>query len=344
MQANSSSSAIYLRTMGDPYLSVFKSNLSAKFDGRSVLVSSKRPSVSLAGVLEILGVGNDDEVILPALCQSRHIVAIRRLGAIPVFTDIELSDYAIDSDRIEEKITSRTKVIIITHLFGQPALGIERILKIAQKNSLRLIEDISDAFGAKLLVNNEFRNVGSFGDIGYVDFSQVCKKYFKVGGIICKKDSVIHENLSKQQLLNSKFPLYLKELTMIEKIYTQIESTREQRKDVAAYYENRLCDTGDLILQKVHQNSWNTFTRYIIRTTRKAELSAFLGSEFQQSTVNYTLERLFSSGKEGSYVQGSFPSAERVVRESIFLPISARHPVKEAGLVVDAIRLFFSQH
>lgn len=338
MQNFLSSHNVHFQTFGDSYLPVFEANLSEKFEGNAVLASSGNPSISLKHIFHALGVIKGDEVILPALCQRENMIALRRIGIDPIFVDIQLSDYAIDPEKITEKITNQTKAIIITHLFGQPALHIERILEIAKKNSLKVVENISHAFGSKLCVGEKWRAVGTFGDVGYFNFSQVYRTPFpQASGIICKKGSLVYEKLNGLRLKKERNYLSTDELMLIERKCDKIEHERDARKDLAAYYEEqfRLMNYSGIASQEMQKKSQYTFSRYIIRVTEKEKMIRL----FANNNLHYSVpEKLFLPGKKADYIQGTFLNAEKAVRESILLPISGKYAQIEAQSIINAIK------
>ena len=330
-----SSSDVYSRIFGDPYLSVFESALSEKFEKKGILISS--PEFFL-DAFKVLGVGYGDEVILPALCQRENVRAIRKIGGSPVFVDIRLSDYAIDSDRIEEAITDRTKLILISHLFGNPAIDTEKILRIAKKNSLKVLENISGAFGAKLLIDGRWRNVGTLGDIGYFNFSQVFSdKSLLMSGMICEKEDRIYEQLYGACVTRGRNNLSFGELTRVGRKCARAEQDREQRRFIITRYESALGGVSEINLQRISGGGRSAFTRYIFRTTKKEEIERLLVN----LDLRYAnLKRFFLPSYRNGYLSGSFPVAEQAVRESILLPVSGKYASKEAESIIEAVKLF----
>jgi perosamine synthetase len=115
--------------------------------------------------LAALGIGNGDEVIVPTLTFIATANAVTYCNAKPVFVDSHPSYWCIDPDKIEEKITENTKAIIAVHLYGHPC-DMDKIMDIARKNSLYIIEDAAEAHGAEY----KGRKVGSFGDVSCFSF------------------------------------------------------------------------------------------------------------------------------------------------------------------------------
>ncbi len=127
----------------------------------------------------------DNEIIVPALANIADCSVVLQEGGKPVFVDISSEDFNIDPAKIEEKITPRTKAIIVVHMYGQPA-RIKEIRKIADKHRLVLIEDCAQAAGAKY--KNKY--VGSFGDLS-------CFSLYQTKHIICGEGGIVMTNNDK---------------------------------------------------------------------------------------------------------------------------------------------------
>jgi perosamine synthetase len=137
----------------------------SKFVGvnHSVAVTSCTSAMQIS--LSALGFSPGDEAIVPAFTWISTANVVEQLGGKVVFCDINLDTFNIDVDLIEEKVSSKTKVILPVHLFGMPA-DMKKIKGIAQKYNLKVIEDAACGFGSK--INNQ--HVGSFGDVGCFSF------------------------------------------------------------------------------------------------------------------------------------------------------------------------------
>lgn len=142
----------------------FEAHFAAYCHSRHALgVSSGTDALLIA--LMALGIEDGDEVIVPAYSFFATAGVVERMGAIPVFVDIEPAGYNIDPDLIEREITSRTKAIMPVHLYGQCA-DMDAINEIAEKNRLDVIEDAAQAVGADL----NGRRAGTIGTIGCFSF------------------------------------------------------------------------------------------------------------------------------------------------------------------------------
>jgi dTDP-4-amino-4,6-dideoxygalactose transaminase len=146
-------------------------------------VSFSAGRVGLFGLLKSLNIGSGDEVIMHV---PSHIVvpnAIRYTGAKPVYVDCNLNDYNIDYKKIEEKVTSRSKCLIVQHTFGVPA-EIDQILEIAKKHNLFVIEDCVHALGAEY----KSKPIGSFGKAAFFSTEETKMISTTMGGIIVTDD------------------------------------------------------------------------------------------------------------------------------------------------------------
>lgn len=146
----------------------------------AIAVPSARMGLHVA--LSILPLNKGDEVILPSLTFFSIPAMLSFMGFVPVFVDIDPATYLIDLDKVEERITEKTKAIIPTHLYGLP-VNMERVTALADRHGLLVIEDCAQSCGARF----KGQRTGSFGDIGYYTFG-VTKPFTTLGGgmITCK--------------------------------------------------------------------------------------------------------------------------------------------------------------
>ncbi len=139
--------------------------LFASFIGTEYAVATSNGTTALHLALVSSGIGTDDEVIVPTLTFAATANAVIYTGAKPVFVDSEHETWNIDPEKIEEKITQKTKAIIPVHLLGHPA-EMKKILEIAEEHDLLIIEDAAEAHGAEY----RGKRVGSIGDVGVFSF------------------------------------------------------------------------------------------------------------------------------------------------------------------------------
>lgn len=147
-----------------PFVRKFEETFSGRVN-RSFGIAVTNGTAALDAAIDALGIGPGDEVILPALTIISCIIQIVRSGAVPVLVDSDPITWNMDTTQIEEKITSRTKAIMIVHIFGLPA-NIAPILEIADRHEIKVIEDAAEMIGQTY----NGRPCGSFGDVSTFSF------------------------------------------------------------------------------------------------------------------------------------------------------------------------------
>lgn len=154
----------FVSTFG-PYVSEFEEKI-ADYLGVRKAVSTQSGTAALHTALYELGIGKGDEVIVPALTFVATANPVLYVGARPVFVDVDRKTWVIDPKEIEKNITKRTRAIIPVHFYGNPC-NMKRILSVARKHKLFVIEDATESLGAKY--NN--KHTGTFGDLGCLSFN-----------------------------------------------------------------------------------------------------------------------------------------------------------------------------
>lgn len=149
---------------GGQYITKFE-NAFSEFCGTKYAASCCNGTVALHLALMALGIGEGDEVIMPVITYIATANAVKYVGATPIFVDVDPDTWNIDTKKIEEKISSKTKAIIVVHLYGNP-VDMDAVMKIAKEHNLYVIEDAAEAHGAIY----KGKKVGSIGDIGTFSF------------------------------------------------------------------------------------------------------------------------------------------------------------------------------
>lgn len=168
------------------FINQFENNFS-KFTGIKNSVAVSNGTVALHVALLAIGIGKDDEVIVPTFTYIASVNSIHYTGAKPVFIDSDPLTWQIDTKKIEEKISSKTKAIMAVHVYGHPC-EMEEIIKIANKHKLFIIEDCAEAIGT--FYNG--KHAGSFGHISTFSFFGNKAITTGEGGMVCTND----DNLS----------------------------------------------------------------------------------------------------------------------------------------------------
>ncbi len=170
-----------------PWTTRFEGAVSKHID-RSYGIATNSSQSAMHITLESLGIQSGDEVITPAFSFPSIASTIIRLGATPIFADCDARTLNMDARDVSSKISSKTKAIIATHTFGNPA-GIDAIASVSQEKEIPFIEDVSQAIGSKL----HQRKAGSFGRVAIFAFHSTTQLTSVEGGVITTDDDSLAE-------------------------------------------------------------------------------------------------------------------------------------------------------
>ena len=244
--------------------------------------------------LKALGIGPGDEVITTALSWISTSETITQTGARVVFVDIDPDYYTIDTAKIEEKITERTKAIIPVHLYGHPA-NMTKIMAIAKKHNLKVIEDCAQAHFAQW----QGQNVGTFGDAGTFSFfpGKNLGAYGDAGCIITDDDDLAekmrrfsrHGALGKHdheiEGINSRMDGLQAAILSVKLKY--IHEWTELRIQHAEKYNQLLSGVDNIVTPVTYQNAKHVFHLYVIRTENRDELHSHLKENGISTGLHY---------------------------------------------------------
>lgn len=291
----------------------------------AIAVASGTDALHLS--MRALGIGEGDEVITTPFTFFATAEAILYVGAKPVFVDIEPDTYNIDASRIEEKITSRTKAILPVHIFGHPA-DMKRIMDIAKRHKLRVIEDCAQSFGALL----DGIKTGGFGDAGCFSFypSKNLGAYGD-GGMIILNDLKAADEIRKLRNHGSKggyrheclgYNSRLDEMQagiLLVKL-KRIDGYNRKRRENTSLYNRLLSSVIPCPVEK--DGAYHVYHQYTIRSHRRDFIQQTLQDNGISSVVYYPIPlHLQEAMKFLGHKEGDFPIAEQVSKEVLSLPI-----------------------
>lgn len=173
------------------YLTKFEKEF-AKYVGVKYALATSSCTGALQIALMSLDIGPGDEVIVPDQTWVATANAVRYVGAIPVFADIELDTWNIDASSIETLITPKTKAVIVVHMYGHPA-RMSKILEVARKHGLKVVEDAAPAIGAEW----QGKRCGSFGEFAAFSFQGAKLLVTGEGGMLVTNDDALYEKAKK---------------------------------------------------------------------------------------------------------------------------------------------------
>ncbi len=171
------------------FINQFETSFS-EFTGIKHAATVSNGTVAIHVALLALGIGKNDEVIVPTFTYIASVNAIKYTGAKPVFVDSDIKTWQIDPTKIEEKITNKTKAIMAVHLYGQPC-EMDTILSIANKYKLFVVEDCAEAFGSLY----KGKHVGTFGNISTFSFFGNKTITTGEGGMVVTNDLSLYEKV-----------------------------------------------------------------------------------------------------------------------------------------------------
>jgi dTDP-4-amino-4,6-dideoxygalactose transaminase len=316
--------------IGGPAVGELESALAAYSSARYAIAISNGTDALLCALMA-LGVGHGDEVILPAFTFFATAGTVARLGARPVFVDIDAQTFNIGATQFEKSVTKKTKAIIPVHLFGQCA-DMDPINELAGEKGIKVLEDAAQAIGAKY----KSRSAGTLGDLASLSFYPTKNLGgFGEGGMIFTSDE--HLATVCRQLRNhgesqryyhdrvgGNFRLdTMKAAILLVKLKRLDEFTRQRRLNATKY--DRLLAGSNVITPKVADGNEHVYHQYSILCDRRDALAAHLRDRGIGSAVYYPaplhLQKCFA---QLGYKAGSLPVTEQTAARILSIPC---HPM-----------------
>jgi len=293
------------------------------------------------GILE-----EGDEVIVPSNTFIASLLAISQVGLIPILVEPIMATYNIDSSCIEEKITSRTKVIMPVHLYGSCA-DMDPILRIAEKHNLKVIEDAAQSHGARY---KSSERAGSIGDAaGFSFYPGKNLGALGDGGAVTTNDDKLAEvvrtlsNYGSTQKYNHKLKGVNSRLDemqaaiLIEKLHT-LDEYNERRDKIAQRYLTAI-DNKSIILPKVPDYTSHVWHLFVVRTSNRDRLKTYLENEGIQTVIHYPI----APHRQGAYQELSelsFPISEKIHEEVLSIPISPVLSDMEVDVIISKLNSY----
>jgi dTDP-4-amino-4,6-dideoxygalactose transaminase len=334
----------------------------ATYTGVSEAVSCNSGSDALYLALRALGIGAGDEVITTPFTFIATAEAISTVGATPVFVDIDAQTFNLDINQVSSAITNKTKAILPVHLFGQP-VDMTRLMAVAQKHNLAVIEDCAQATGAAW-GEGETRKIGSLSHVGCFSFFPTKNLgAFGDGGAITTNDPKIAATVRMLKEHGSRSRYYHEEigvnsrLDVIQAAILQVklrhlETWNSQRAQVAARYQNLLAPLPGIVLPQSlpgGKSVWNQYTIRILtsenqdKTSKENSLRDQVRNRMQQQGITcmvyYPIPlHLQPVYQNLGYQPGSFPVAEQVCHEVLSLPMFPELTTEQQEQIVYALK------
>lgn len=313
-------------------------------------VSSGTDALIIA--LMALDIKAGDEVITTPFTFFATTGSIHRVGATPVFVDINPDTFNIDPSQIEAKITDKTKAIMPVHLFGQMA-DMDPILEIAKKYNLHVIEDSAQSIGSKYTSKDgKTYQSGSMGTIGcYSFFPSKNLGCCGDGGLVTTNDEALYNKLKSlrnhgevtryhHQYVGGNFRIDALQAAILSLKLPLLDAQHEGRRNNGAYYNEKLKNVQTPVIA---DNCWSIYNQYTIQTDRRNELQNYLNEHNIGNAIYYP--RPMHEQECFAYLghkSEDFPNAAKASREVLSIPIYTELDTQQKDYVIDTINRFFN--
>lgn len=349
--------------IADEVLPVWHAQLTgAGFIGGAEVEAFEREFAEYIGVEHVVGVSNGtdalelafravgveagDEVIMPANTFIATAEAASRIGARPVFVDVDDEHLLIDPDAVEAAVTARTKVITPVHLFGQTA-PVDRLLPIAERHGLTVIEDAAQSQGASSTAGRAGalgrvaatsfypgKNLGAAGDAGAVMTSDAGIAAF-VRNVAAHGSTVkyVHDRIGMNARLDAV------QAPVLRAKLRRLERWNDRRRDAAMRYDELLAGVEGIRLPRSRPGNTDVWHLYVVRVEDRDRIAAALAERGVATAIHYPTPVHLTAAYAGlGLPAGSFPVAERAAGQILSLPMFPHLSEQQQSVVADALR------
>lgn len=301
--------------------------------------------------LRVLNVGKNDEVIVPSNTYIATVLAVSYVQAKPVFVEPELITYNMDPQKIEEKITACTKVILPVHLYGQAA-NMSSIMEIAKKHNLLVVEDNAQSHGAlhRHQMTGTFghinatsfypsKNLGALGDAGAIttdfeEFHEQIRMFRNYGSKVRYYNEVIGYNSRLDELQAA--------LLLIKLRY--LEGWNRERNRLAQRYIQNLQCLSTIHLPQTLDGNTHVYHLFVIRCPKRNDLMEFLKKYEVDTLIHYPVPpHLQKAYQHLGLRKGDFPIAEQLANEMLSLPLYPGLSDSQIDFVCEKIQEFYRE-
>ena len=298
----------------------------------------------------LLDIGIGDEVIVCANAYIACVMGISMNGATPVFVEPDQYDN-IDADRIEERITERTKAILAVHLYGQ-SCDMTKIMDIASRYDLRVVEDCAQSHGNHWLN----RKVGTFGDIGCFSFypSKGCGAFGDAGGVVTDREDLneafrVFRNYGSEKRYYNKVVGCNSRLDELQAGLLRVQLRHldefiEERRRIAQRYYDEI--NNPLVkMPEIRPGADSTWHQFVVHVPEyRDELKSYLQEREIGTLIHYPIPPHLSEAYSYlGYKKGDFPLTEQYADEVLSLPMYNGMTSEEQGTIIRAINEFSGQ-
>ncbi len=314
----------------------------AKYCGVKHCIGVANGLESLNLIIRGYGFAQGDEIIVPANTYIASILAISENGCTPILVEPDINTYNINPDLIEKKITSKTKAIMVVHLYGQ-AVQMQKIWALAQKYNLKIIEDSAQAHGAKY----QNKRVGSLGDAsGFSFYPGKNLGCVGDGGCVTTNDDELAQKIKALRNYGSHkkyHNVFIGMNSRLDEIQAGIldiklkflDEDNQKRKEIAKYYRKNI-KNSNIILPNVYAEDAHVWHLFVVRTKQRDNFQKYLLDNEIQTIIHYPIP----PHKQECYKLWnnlSYPITEEIHKSVLSLPISPVMSDDEMRKVVEVI-------
>ena len=313
--------------IGGRYASVFEEAF-AQYLAIEHCIAVANGTDALEIALAAIGIGVGDEVLVPANTFIATAEAVSNVGAVPVFVDCDPQTYNIDAEKIEEKITPRTKAVIVVHLYGLPA-DMDAIMSIARRHSIAVMEDSAQAHGAIV----KGKKAGTFGDIATFSFypSKNLGAFGDAGAIVTNNSKYAdkarlianHGQLSKGRhtIVGRNSRMDGIQAAVLATKLPHLESWIEARRSHAHLYNELLANSG-LVTPAELPDSIHTYHLYVVQVANRDAVKARLDEAGIETGIHYPIAPPFTEAYSHlNYTANDFPVTYSQMERLLSLPM-----------------------
>ena len=288
-----------------------------------------------------LGIGAGDEVIVPANTYIATVLAITANGATPIFIEPD-EFYNLEADKIESAVTSKTKAIMVVHLYGQAAC-MDKICAVAEKYNLKLIEDCAQSHGAKF----KGKMTGTFGNAGCFSFYPTKNLgAFGDGGAVVTNDENLAVTLKMLRNYGSEIKYHNKlegvnsrldemQAALLRVKLSHLDALNAERKKIADRFLSGIKNPR-LILPTTCASSEHVYHQFVIRTEKRDEFKRYLEDNGIKTVIHYPIPpHLAECYKRLGYQRGDFQITEKYSDEVLSLPMFNGMTDEEINFVIE---------
>ncbi|MEK6935089.1 MAG: DegT/DnrJ/EryC1/StrS family aminotransferase [Nanoarchaeota archaeon] len=300
-------------------------------------------------ILRALGIKEGDEVITQANTFIATSTSIVSAGAKPVLVDINPEGYHLDVNKIEEKITNKTKAIMPVHLYGNP-FDFDAIKEIAEKYNLKIVEDACQSHGAKY----KGKRVGSFGDAAAFSFypGKNLGAFGDAGMVVSNDEKLINDikmmrNYGQSKKYHHDFLPLNRRLDALQAAVLRVklkhlDKWNKMRRNNAKLYGELL--SNNVKVPKISSNNESVYHLYVVQTKKRDELLKFFEKNGISAGIHYPVPiHLQKHFDYLGFKEGEHPNTEEVSKRIISLPMFPELKKEEIEFVCEKVKEFVSK-